>query len=59
MTLLTSDNNTAIKWFIETANGQMIGPFNTPEEANVTKLHEGHAGQIVSRTESGQSVLLG
>lgn len=57
MTLLTSTEN-QMQWFIETANG-LIGPFNSPEEANVTKLHEGHQGQVVSRTNSGQSILLG
>ena len=57
MTLLTSNEN-QMKWYIETPTG-LVGPFNSPEEANVSKLHEGLQGQIVSRTNSGQSMLLG
>ena len=57
MSLITG-NSTDTKWYIESANG-LIGPFNTPQEANLTKLNEGHNGNVVQRTNSGQSMLLG
>lgn len=57
MSLITGNTNDT-KWYIESANG-LIGPFNTPAEANLTKLNEGHNGNVVQRTNSGQSMLLG
>lgn len=53
-----SSTEPSMKWYIETNTG-LIGPFTSKEEASVTKLHEGHSGNIVPRTEQGQTVLLG
>ena len=57
MTLLTT-NHDQLKWYIDTKNG-LVGPFNTPEEANMTNMMEGLNGAVVSRTDSGHSILLG